>query len=574
MKKIRFHSLLFIGCSFFFFTLAAQKETSKKTFTFQTEEGISLEQDVYFPTDEKGPFPTILIRTPYGKQQYQGDGLFFASKGYATVIQDVRGKFASAGHFIPFIHETEDGLSTLDWVADQDWSNGKVSIYGISYSGFCGVTLANKNHPALKSIVNFSGWVNPSTMASPGGANHLMLNLTWLLHEETTTKRNLLEYELDSLFNFLPLAGVFRSIGIQSDAWEDPNLLGKVNQDYDYSSTTVPVLHLTGAYDFVKEATLEAFTKMREKGLSSQGLIFGPWFHNQSHTSLTEVGEVDFGTPSLYGDDKVRHLATTWFERHMNKIPLEKGPLARIFLMFDNNWYDLEEWPLQELTDNPYYLSSSLGANSASGDGKLSVIKGSSKEWDSYLYDPAYPVPTNGGANFHFFPAQLGIKDQTELEERTDLLVYTSPVFNQEYAVIGVPTVQLYVASSAPDTDFTAKLVLLAPDGMAMNISDGILRMRHRDGYDQEALMEAEKIYPIEIYLGTTAFKIPKGHQIRLEISSSNFPKYNRNTNTAIDPFYAKSFQKARQKVYHSEAYPSQLILPMIDMNTFKKIKN
>jgi len=564
MGKSFFTGLLTL---FFLLTLnvpQAQDDIQKLSLQFTTGQGITLAQDVYLPPGE-GPFPVVLIRTPYGKFQYEGDGRFFARRGFATVVQDVRGKFGSDGHFLPFKYETTDGLATLDWLQQQSWCNGRVGIYGISYSGFCGLTLANKNHPALRAVINFSGWVEPEKMAAPGGANHLMLNLTWLLHEETQTARNLQDYELDSLFYFLPLAGVFRSIGLESKAWEDPDLLGAVNRDFDYGKVTIPILHLTGAYDFVKEATVRAFREMEKNGKAEQSLIFGPWFHNQSHTSLTEVGEVDFGEASLYGDDKVRELAVQWLKRYLGgektKSPL---PKARIFLMFDNRWYDFEQWPIPGIREQSYFLGSQKGANSIDGDGVLTLVLKASNDYDQFTYDPSRPVPTHGGANFHFFPAQLGIKDQSDLEEREDILVFDTPVFEQEEAVIGAPRLEFYATTSAPDTDFTAKLVLVAPDGTAMNMVDGIVRARYRKGSDQAELLTPGQVYPLEIQLGTTAFLIKKGYRLRLEVSSSNFPKYNRNTNTQEDPFYSEKMEVARQRIYHTEKYPSRLVLPMV----------
>lgn len=547
----------------------AQGEIKFQSLSFKSPDGLQLQQDVYLPTGS-GPFPVVLIRTPYGRYQYKGDGHFFASNGYATVIQDVRGKFDSEGHFTPFLHETEDGLATLDWIAQQDWCDGQIGIYGISYSGFCGLTLSNKKHPNLKSVVNFSGWIKPATMAAPGGANHLMLNLTWLLHEETETSRNILEYDLDSLFYHLPLSEVFTRIGIQSKAWEDPKLLSHVNANFRYEDIQVPVLHLTGAFDFVKEATLEAFVGMKNKGKSSQKLIFGPWFHNQSHTSLTEVGEVDFGPASLYGDDKVRQIALHWLDQHMWKKELRDWPQVRVFLMFDDRWYDFDSWPLEQTQPINFFIGSQHAANSSAGDGSLETKSPKGKDWDQFTYDPSDPVLTNGGANFHFFPGQLGIKDQTELEKRKDVLVYTSETIKDEMAIIGTPKFIFHASSSAPDTDFTAKLILLAPDGTAMNICDGIVRARHRKGMDQVDLLEAGKVYPFEIQLGTTAFKVPAGYKLRLEVSSSNFPKYNRNTNTLEDPFYAKNYATAEQRIYHSEKYPSLLVLPHIPMHQLK----
>ncbi|MEL7122354.1 MAG: CocE/NonD family hydrolase [Bacteroidota bacterium] len=548
----------------FLFSISfANGQIKVETFRFAASSGDTLEQHVYFPNSNTlASFPVVLIRTPYGKDQYRHDGFFFASQGYVTVIQDTRGKFGSSGHFIPFIYETSDGLATLNWLQQQSWCDGNVGIYGISYSGFCGLTLADEMHPVLKTLINFSGWVEPEIMAAPGGSQHLMLNIPWLLHEETQTRRDLEEYDIDSLFWHLPIAETFSHIGIKSDAWEDPDLLGTVNQDFKYDRVNIPILHLTGAYDFVKEGTLGAYSKIAAYSNSQQKLIFGPWFHNQSHTSLTEVGEIDFGPNSIMGDDKVLDIAIQWFDEHLKRKKEEPTlPQTNVFLMFDNNWYEFDQWPSSDMNPTVFYLNSKKGANSIYGDGQLNLNPSDGNIKDEFIYHPDKPVPTCGGANFHFLPQQLGIKDQSIIEERKDVLVYTSSPFSSPQAVMGGVTVRLYASSSAPDTDFTAKLVLVTPEGMAMNIVDGIVRARHRHSIKKHDLLIPNKVYSFEIDLGSTAFLIPQGYQLRLEISSSNFPKFSRNTNTKEDPFYSSFFKSATQKIYHSLDYPSQLIL-------------
>ncbi len=532
---------------------------------FTNAEGIYLEADIYLP-DTTQPHTTILLRTPYGKFQYKNVGQFFASKGYATVIQDVRGKFGSSGDFFPFQHERKDGLSTLDWISEQTWSSGEIGMFGVSYPAFCALTLAADQHPALKTIVNISGWVEPADMAIDGGAMHLLLNLPWLLHEETLTRRNLEDYDLDSLLHYLPIKDALRSVGIESRAWENSGTLDQLNQDYNYNKVDIPILHLCGAYDFVKKGTLKTYEALRKRRKRHQKLIFGPWFHNQYLTSLTEVGMLECGDKAEMGYDALLEEAVKWFDQYLKetKPQADPFPAPEVFALMANEWQPLPQFLQDTNCKENWYIQSETAANTRFGGGILSRKAAPDNSTGQFVFDPYKPVPTNGGANFHFFPAQLGVRDQAELEEREDVLVYTSEVFTQSRLLAGQIEFRMFAATDGPDTDFTAKLVLVDGEGIAMNMADGIIRGRYRHGRDQEALLVPNKIYEYWIDLGVTSFEIPVGYRIRLEISSSNFPKYDRNSNTEIDAFEAKILRRAQQTIYAGPEYPTQLILPFI----------
>ncbi len=538
-------------------------QLEKKGFTTST--GIYLESDIYLP-DTLQPYPTILLRTPYGKFQYENVGLFFAERGYATVIQDVRGKFESSGHFFPFQNERIDGLSTLDWISQQAWSNGAIGMFGVSYPAFCALTLAADQHPALKTIVNISGWVEPADMATDGGAMHLLLSLPWLLHEETLTRRDLSDYDLDSLLQYLPIKDALRSVGITSIAWENANVLDQLNQDYPYDQVDIPILHLCGAFDFVKKGTLKVYETLRAKGKLHQKLIFGPWFHNQYLTSLTEVGILECGEASGMGYDALLEKAGNWFDQYLreNAYQLDPFPEPEVFSLVANTWQTVPHFLQETDCEESWYIQGSDAANSRFGGGQLLPKPAPKEALDQFIFDPYQPVPTNGGANFHFFPAQLGVKDQSELEEREDILVYTSQPFMETRQLAGNIQMNLFASTDGPDTDFTAKLVLVDEAGMALNMADGITRARYRHGRGQEELLVPDQIYEFIIDLGATAFEIPEGYRIRLEISSSNFPKYDRNSNTAIDAFEAKVLRSAKQTIYFGPNHQTRLVLPFI----------
>lgn len=532
---------------------------------FTTQEGIYLESDIYLP-DTVASYPTILLRTPYGKYQYKNVGQFFAERGYATVIQDVRGKFGSKGSFFPFQHERTDGLATLDWITKQAWSNGEIGMFGVSYPAFCALTLAADQHPALKTIVNISGWVEPAAMATEGGALHLLLNLPWLLHEETLTRRDLSDYDIDSLLWYLPVKDALSSVGIESKAWEQSNVLDELNRDYRYEQVDIPMLHLCGAYDFVKKGTLDVYEALRALKKPYQNLIFGPWFHNQYLTSMTEVGMLECGDQAEMGYDALLQKAVDWFEQYLKEEQTNADPFPapEVFSLIQNEWQTLPRFLEGTGCEESWYIQGNAAANSRFGGGELAPLSTKESSKDQFVFDPYEPVPTNGGANFHFFPAQLGVKDQSELEERKDILIYTSKPFQKNRQVAGHIQLELYAATDGPDTDFTAKLVLVDKEGIAMNMADGIIRGRYRQGRDKEALLTPNETYAYTIDLGTTAFEIPVGYRLRLEISSSNFPKYDRNANTAIDAFEASTLRKAQQTIYYGPDQPTRLILPFI----------
>lgn len=528
-------------------------------------DGVKLSTDIYLPEAE-GSYPVVMIRTPYGKFQMDFYGEFFAKNGYAVVVQDVRGEYESEGEFYPFINEKKDGLEVLDWIAGQPWCNGDIAGFGTSYIGFTALTLMDEQHPNLKAVFNISGWIQSEKMNNPGGALHLMLGLPWLLHEATLRTGKSAQQDLDSLYKVIPVKNAMRVAGMETTLWEQPGTFEQLNADYDFSRVNVPVFHITGWYDFVAEGTLQNYLEIKKHADVPQKLIVGPWFHNQEHTKLTEVGDEDFGEVSYLGDAKIMELARRWFDHWLrgedNGIMDE--PEVKLFNMFANEWQTFETFPPKNAEATAFYLSSQRGANSLHGDGTLSANPPKATGTDRFTYNPLDPVPTYGGANFHFFPEFLGVKDQRDIEAREDVLVYTSESFAEARDVVGKVHVRLFAATEGADTDFTAKLVLVDDYGYARNICDGIIRARHRNDLNKSELLKPGKVYEFEIDLGHTAFQIQPGQRIRLEVSSSNFPKFNRNLNVATDPFEATEIKVVEQTIYHSKQRPSQLILPIL----------
>lgn len=529
-----------------------------ETIAVNLRDGTALATDIYRPPEE-GPFFTILIRTPYGKHGFANEARVLARNGYAVVVQDVRGTGDSEGEFQTFVNERADGLEVLDWTTERPWSNGSVGSWGVSYSALAGLVLTDARHPALDSVFAVSGWTEGEEVMAPGGALHLMLILPWLLHNEAARGQSFDDYDINELFSHTPLSGVFASVGASSDGWGDWELASP--QQPDYSKISVPVFHITSWFDFVLPATLKTWRSIRDQGTARQKLMIGPWMHNQLFTDVSELGEVDFGPASVMGADRLLELSVRWFDETLRG---QKGNLldtpVTVFRLGAGDWVDLTAWPPEEISRIELFLQSDGSANDPGGNGRLASKPAQALKADQFIYDPADPVPTLGGAVFHFFAHLAGMFDQRVIESRQDVLSYTSPALESTLELLGPVAATLFVSTTGPDTDVTAKLVHVRPDGIALNVADGIARVSHQI----ERRLKPGEIVEITIDLGELAAVFPEGHRLRLDISSSNFPKFDRNPNTGADPFEATRFEKATNTIHHSATRPSRLILPTV----------
>jgi putative CocE/NonD family hydrolase len=533
--------------------------------TFPMHDGVALEAALIRP-DDVGKHAAILVRTPYGRQQHLTEARFWAANGYAVLVQDTRGKFGSEGDYVPFAHEHDDGMATLDWITGQDWSDGNIGMFGSSYLAFCQLVLASSGHPALKSIIPISGWLQDDGPIRTGGANHIMLSLPWILHEESQTKRSMDDYDLEEMFEFLPLIDVFKSVGLDSKIW---------NEDFDFEhfknyhaeNIRIPALHISGWNDFVCGTALDVYRQAHGGPAGSlQKLIVGPWAHDQFWTTYTEVGDEDFGPESAMGLERLMKLALDWFDMTLKRpAAVSEWPDARVFVMGANQWKDYDSWPPSRVRHRKLFIGSVRGANSAAGDGTLSVDPLVQPGHDAYVFDPMSPVPTYGGANFHFLMHLVGVKDQREIEARDDVLVYTSAPLEEDMELAGPISAVLHVSTEGRDTDFTAKLVEVRLDGYARIIEEGIIRASYRNGTGERELLEPGEVYRVTVDLGSTAILIAKGHLVRLEVSSSNFPKYDRNPNTGEDPIKTRVLKTVTQRVYYGGETPSHVVLPVVE---------
>lgn len=557
-------------------------------------DGTVLRADVWAPDAGGRRVPVLLERLPYDKSisllTTVEAGLEPAralDAGYAVVVQDTRGRFASEGGFDPYVHEAFDGVDTIAWCAGLPFSDGRVGMFGASYFGATQLLAAAAAPPALRAIAPtvtgsdfYEGWTYY------GGSFQLGFVLCWSL---LTLAPNIIsrlpegrrrsEYEsllaeaagdLDATYRRLPLTdlGGLEAVmpfyldwlrhDTRDDYWRERSVPER------YPSIRTPALHFGGWYDVFVSGTIENYRALRrcagtEEARLGQRLVVGPWAHGNFGDT---IGDLQFGPGAAKAALDSTELQLAFFDRHLRGSSVD-GAEVWVFLMGAGTWLQESEWPPAGCRPETWFLHSGGRANSLRGDGALSRTRGAADESpDEYLYNPACPVPTAGGATFLPGAAvsfNAGPKDQREVEGRDDVLVYTSAPLVHDVDVIGPVRAALHVESSAPDTDFTAKLVDVHPDGRAYLVCDGIVSLRHaRPGGARPGPVDA-----IHVDLGPTAMRFKRDHRIRLEVSSSNFPRFARNPNSggrAADAC-ADDFQTARQRLFHDAARPSSLEL-------------
>jgi putative CocE/NonD family hydrolase len=547
-------------------------------------DGVKLSTDFYFP-DSQGKFPAILIRTPYDNSRpaYDRYGKFYAERGYVLCIQDCRGRYDSEGRWYPFVGEEFDGYDTIEWIAQQPWSNGKVGMTGVSYVGFVQWMAASEHPPHLTCIFSYG---SPSDIFGDTwfsyGTLYLMDAITWAFYMDGHTNQNMDVHDWLNLEDHLPLMTLDEYFGRKIGFWKDwlshPNwdeYWTKQAMKGRFGKVDVPSVTVTGWYDDGQHGSLENYYRLIQKGTDharkNSKLIIGYWRHGgpYPHTGndYTELGDIDFGRDALLDLESYElRWFDYWLKGMQNNIMNE--PKVKLFILGDNNWRDEEEWPLTDTEYTKFYFHSSGNANTLYGDGRLDRNAPGKEPTDKYTYDPADPVPSiRGGTG-----ARGGISsdpiDQRINEKRTDILCYTSDELKEDLEVIGPVKVVLYAASSAVDTDFCGKLVDVHPNGAAFNVcysASGCISARFRESLENPSLIEPQKVYKYEIDLRPTGIVFKKGHKIRVEISSSDFPIFNRNLNTGKNPYTSTEMIEADQSIFHNAEYPSHIVLPLIN---------
>lgn len=535
-------------------------------------DGVRLYANVYRPQAE-GKFPVLVIRLPYGKDEYYCQmpaiGKFWARKGYAAVIQDVRGKFTSEGTFEPFEHEVADGYDTVDWAAKQPWSDGNVGVMGESYYGYTTWAAAVSQHPNLKCIAPANINMDVYSSAYRQGAFDLQLMGDWAIGMDASTYQNALR--LDHWH--LPLIAMDDAAGIPSysykrlvanpyggGAWDGINLNGW------YDQISIPILHLGGWYDVFLNGTIGDWQEIRSARSGSpsaapQWLVLGPWDHESTTDETHRIGQLDIGDKSATTQWDVRQAFFDYCLKGM-ETELASQPGVQIFVVGDNDWRLEREWPLARTRYTDYYLHSDGAANTAQGDGSLSPVPPGDEAPDQYTYDPQDPVQYATGVDYWSLAEKM--KDRAKVEGRDDVLVYTTAALSEDVEITGPISATLYAASSAPDTDFTVALVDVSPDGSTHLVQEGIIRASFREGPDLRSPVEPGKVYEYVLDLWATSHVLKAGHRIRVEVSSSNFDRYDRNLNTGKDFGLSAETVPATQTIYHSSEYPSRITLPVI----------
>jgi len=559
--------------------------TVERNVAVKMRDGVTLRADIYRPKGE-GKFPVLLERTPYDKTQGEL-GARGAERGYVVVIQDTRGRYASQGEWYPFRNESNDGYDTVEWAAALPYSDGRVGMFGGSYGGATQFLAAIAHPPHLAGIAPYvtasnyhDGWTYQ------GGALEQWFDQNWTSGLTEDTMRRLSDRGTTPLVwrNVLPLtdyplraAADAKSLAPYYADWlAHPgydDYWKAISIEEHYAQIQVPVFHIAAWYDIFLGGSLRNYELLKRKAGSDasrkgQRLLVGIGGH-AGGWEQRKIGDVDFGDQAPFDGAEV---VLEWYDALLKGAQgssLGAKPV-RIFVMGRNQWRDEDDWPLARAKTTRYFLHSAGHAISAAGDGSLTTEATlanpqSAEARDSFEYDPANPVPTIGGPLCcRSDLLQPGPLDQKEAEMRQDVLVYTTPALEHDLEVTGPVAAELWVSSSAADTDITAKLVDVWPNGFAQNLTEGILRLRYRDSQEKPDLAKPGNVYRVTVDLWATSNVFLAGHRVRLEVSSSNFPRFDRNLNTGEEQARATRMDKARNSVLHDKKHPSALLLPVV----------
>ena len=618
MKKYQVHDFATVGALVLLLLPAGQivaedvghEIRTEKSVMIPMRDGTLLSTDLYMPRGLDEDLPTILIRTVYGKNQTFGWNPAYKElvrRGYVVAIQDDRGRYESEGRYVVAENRREDGIDTIDWLIEQPWSSKKVATAGCSYLGETQIVLAATRHPNLVTAIPMSaatGLYVPGRAWSSydGGVFELAQTAGWFagsgtnvfyqppvwvdrqewFRSEASKKfRQQPEIDYDAYLPFvrtLPTSTILQRADLPPTEYE--RFIGSLPDDDYYRNKdwaqaddrfNVPAIFMDSWYDYGVAESLEMFRLFSENADSdaardNQFIIIGPTTHcgYLYATEQTIVGERDLGDARLdFLDIQLR-----WYDHWMKGADngITDMPKIQYYLMGKNEWRQANKWPIPGTVEQRWYLSSGGKANSRIGDGTLSMTPPSGDSMDSYVYDPATPVPSLGGHTCCTgTDTEAGGYDQSEIEMRHDVLVYTSDPLQAGIEVTGALNVVLQVSSSATDTDFMAKLIDVYPDGRAFNIEEGAMRMRHREGLDKVVLMEPGTVYEINLDLHVTSNYFDAGHRIRLEVTSSSFPRFERNLNTGGDNHNDTEWEVANNNVHNAADRRSYISLPVVN---------
>ena len=540
-----------------------------RDFAVPMRDGVVLRADAYRP-DAAAPVPALLLRTPYDRSSplipLSGTDVEQAvDSGYALVCQDVRGLHGSDGTFYPFLSEARDGYDTVEWLAAQPWCDGRVGMVGRSYPGTCQWLAAGERPPHLCAIAPtvigsdfYRNWVYQ------GGAFQLGFNLFWVLL--MSGKRG--GPKPEELFRHLPL----RDVPLPDPRWSfyydwldhstDDEFWSNASVDGSYGLVEVPALIVGGWFDVFLGGTLENFVGLRSRAGSERAreatrLLVGPWAHGSAYGLFPDTSFRQYAP-----DDAIDFTSVQlgFFDSVLRGAPAAEQSPVRIFVMGANRWRDEDDWPLARARPTAWHLRA---------DGGLAEEPPGDEAPDRYVYDPRDPAPTVGGPTSlppRLMTANVGPLDQTKLEQRADVLVYTSGPLARPLEVTGPLTAVLYAATDALDTDFVVKLTEVWPDGRSLLLAEGVMRCRYREGFDRGRRLEPGAVHPYEIDLVATSNVFAAGNRIRVLVTSSSFPRFDRNANSGneIGTDTEDDLRVARQTVFHDQRRPSHVMLPVV----------
>ena len=521
-------------------------------------DGVRLQTFLFVP-DGAEARPALLARCMYGTTSQNGKAERLVEAGYAVALQNVRGRLGSEGELPGRSSTPEDGYDTIEWLTQQPWCNGKIGTFGASALGRVQTATAFLAHPSHRAMCP---QVLPfGLMSRLGGALMVHQPPMWLYYAQSGAE--LVPYdEVDWMphLSKLPVVDILNELGGPIEMYRD--IVTHLRGYFDlagagqFAKLHTPNLMVTGWYDHCSTGPIDFFALTQQYGSRFQKenthLVIGPWDHS---CDPAVIAEYDFG-PSAKRDHFAAELA--FFERHLKDADARLPAPVRIFVMGRNEWRDETAWPLERAVETAYYIRTG---------GVLSDDPPGEEPPEEFTYDPANPVPTIGGANSspaRVLPMRRGPRDQRPVLDRDDVLLYQTRPLEAPLEVTGPIRMVLFAASSAVDTDFTAKLMDIAPDGDARLLCDGVIRARFRNGIDSPRLLTPGEVVRYEIDLWSTSNEFQPGHRIAVAVSSSNFPRIDRNLNTGGDNVRDSKFVTARQTIYHDTARASHLLLPIV----------
>lgn len=543
-------------------------------------DGVRLRTDIWLPETDR-PVPAIIYRTPYGKSNTCPDFLRpqqCAEAGFAAVIQDTRGRFASPGEWQPVMWEQEalDGYDCVEWIASQRWCTGAVGMAGPSYLGIAQLVCAALKPPHLKAIAPALASTLEFDRIETGGAlrlDHIIgwvafMALDWLQkcskHGPPPTAQETAlvlaaVHDPRPLFDRRPLRDIelFKLPGFPIDFDSLLHALA-TSQNIDLGQIDIPVLHTGGWYDIFTRSTVGMFQRQRALGRENCHLLMGCWTH--AGTLPQYHGQINFGTLASGAAAGVHELHLAFFRRHLVGSDSEMLPRVRYFMMGANTWQGADDWPPRGTSVRRFYLGASAAhrwLSSLPPQDECSEV--------SYTYDPADPTPSHGGRTLYLGRLAMGPIDQTPLRRRSDVLNYQSESLEHALDIVGAVSATLYVSSSAVDTDFVAKLVDIGVDGVALPVCEGIVRLRWRRGFDAERAYVPETIETITISLGDVAWRVPAGHRLCLQIQSANYPHLDANMNTGSGIGVDEHGVRATNRIYHDRQRSSWLEVEIVE---------